>query len=149
MKKFLVLIGILLVIAGTVLASLPKVSLKCDGRNCILSKNIFGQVIQKRYKFTYQDVQRCEVHQVKIREDDGQLNVKTFALRLIGDNIEYQPEWVKNDSELLSNICRDFFKGVPLRYSDSGFLELMKNLWALFVLAGILILASLFKKGDK
>lgn len=147
MKKFITIItGIILLTAGIIFAVLPKVSLKCDGTNCVISRNIFGQIIQAKEKFTYQDVQRCEVHTVKVRDENGQLDVKTFALRLIGDNIKYQPEWVKDDSQLLSNICRSFFKGEPLKYSDSGLLELMKNLWALFALAGITLISLAFKK---
>ncbi len=144
MKKYIcvAVIGIIFLVTGIVFASLPKVTLKCDGQNCVMYRNFFGQIISAKYKFKYQDVQRCEVHPVRVLVDGGQTDVKTFALRLIGDNMPYTPEWVKDDAAGLSAICWDFAKQKPLKYADSGFLNWMKNLWAIFVIAGVLIISA-------
>lgn len=139
------IIGLTFLLSGIVFASLPKVTLKCDGQNCVLYKNYFGQVIRAKYKFQYTDVQRCEVQPVRVIANNGQVDTKTFTLRLIGDNIPYTPEWVKKDPEGLSSICWDFMKKNPIKYSDVGFLNLLKNLWFVFAIAGLLITAAAWK----
>lgn len=152
MKKniFLLVISIILFLTGTVFAFMPKLTLKCDGQNCVMYRNYFGQIIRAKYKFTYGDVKRCEVHPVKIKDEQGQEIIKTYALRLIGDNIAYQPEWLRNDPTLLSNICWDFAKQRPIKYSDSGVLAIMKNLWALFFIigGGLILLMKKLKSQD-
>lgn len=146
MKKniFLIIISIILLVSGLTFAFMPKITLNCDGQNCVMYRNYFGQIIRAKYNFKYNDVTRCEVQPVKVLEEKEtrQIIVKTFTLRLIGDNIKYTPEWVKNDAEKLSSVCLDFAKQKPLKYSDSGFLTLMKNLWFLFILAGLIIFAA-------
>lgn len=151
MKKniFLLIISIILFVTGTVFALMPKLTLKCDGQNCVMYRNYFGQIIRAKYKFAYRDVQRCEVHPVHVFDEKGQKVIKTFALRLIGDNIEYEPEWVKNDAEKLSSICWDFAKQKPIRYSDSGILAIMKNLWAVFFLIGGGLILLMVKQKSK
>lgn len=136
------ILGIILLGAGIVFAALPKVTLKCDGKNCILYRNYFGQIISAKYKFKYQDVQSCEVQPVRFLTKDGQVDVKTFTLRLMGNNIPYTPEWVKKDPAGLSSICWDIAKKQPLKFADSGFLAWMKNLWAIFAILGIWIIAA-------
>lgn len=151
MKKYICVMisGIILLAAGIVFASLPKVTLKCDGQNCVMYKNHFGQIIRAKYKFGHFDVQRCEVLPVKILTDDGQTDVKTFTLRLMGDKIPYTPEWVKDDPEGLSNICTNIARQKPLKYSDGGFLDWMKNLWAIFFIAGLWLIAAAPKQKNK
>lgn len=146
MKKYcMIILGIILLTAGIVFASLPKVTLKCYNQNCIIYRNYFGQIIRAKYKFKYQDVQRCEVQPVKVIADNGQIDTKTFTLRLMGDNIPYTPEWVKNDPEKLSNICWSLAGQKVVKYSDGGFLDWMKNLWAVFAILGIWITAAGWK----
>lgn len=150
MKKniFLIIVSIIFVVTGLSFAFMPKVTLECDGQNCVMYRNYFGQIIKAKYQFTYNDVTKCEVQPVKTidKKENGQIAIKTFTLRLMGDNIKYTPEWVKKDAEKLSSICLDFAKQKPLAYSDGGILDLLKNLWALFVIAGLGLLAIASRK---
>lgn len=149
MKKYICLtLGIILLAAGLVFASLPKLTLKCENSECTLYRNYFGQIFKAKYEFKYTDVKKCDVLPVKYRTDDGQIDVKTFTLRLSGDKIPYTPEWVKKDPKGLSEICWDIVKQNPIDFSEGTFLDWMKNLWALFVFAGIWIIAAILKKKD-
>lgn len=139
-KVFLIAIALILLVSGSVLAAWPKLILKCDGVNCILSRNFFGQIIQARYKFTYSDVQICEVKPVKTIAENGEFDVKNYTLRIKGDNIKYTPEWVSEDNDELSKVCTNFFKKQAFDYKDKGIFQAVKSLWALFVICGAVLI---------
>ena len=138
MKKYIltIVLGVVLIIAGSVIAALPKYTLKCDGWNCVLTQNKYGQIFWKKYKFTYQDVQRCEVLPINTRGKYGEIVVKGYTLRLMGDNIEHTPEWKNKDPKRLSDVCNKFFRRIPLKYSDNGFLNFLKSIWFIFIFCG-------------
>lgn len=145
MKKYIftIILGVLLLIFGTFLAALPKLTLKCDGWNCVLYRNFFGQIIQKKYKFTYGDVQRCDVKPINTIGEHGEIQVKGYTLRFGGPNIHYTPEWKNNDSEILSDVCNSFFRRKPIKFSDDGFFNFLKSIWFILILCGgYLILAT-------
>lgn len=143
-----IVIGLVLVISGCIIASQPKLTLKCDGQNCSLYKNYFGQIIQRKDKFKYIDVMRCEVRPVVVLTEEGQKNVDRFTLRLMGENIPYTPEWVSKDNTAMSEICTNFLKGKAFKYSDMGALNILKSLWALFVIAGLALIIPALRRKD-